>query len=128
MPACGTKQTYAMPAKSAGDLLRMMVDAFNTGSLDGVEMIVDGDYLDHQGLDGQPMRGPSGFKTVVAAARSGFHTLEVIVDDLIERDDRAAARLRWSGTRLSGQNDQRETIEWIRVRGTMAIEHWGGHI
>jgi hypothetical protein len=84
-----------MPAKCAGEVLRMMVDVFNTGSSDGVEVIVDGDYLDHQGLDGQPIRGPSGFEAVVAAARSGYDTLAVTVEDLIESEDHAAARLRW---------------------------------
>jgi hypothetical protein len=115
-----------MPPTSAGEVLRMMVDVFNTGSLDSVERIVDADYLDHQGLAGQPIRGPSGFKTVVAAARSGYDTLAVTVEDLIEAKDHAAARLRWRGTWISGQSDERETIEWIRVRRGMAIEHWGG--
>jgi predicted nucleotidyltransferase len=119
-------QTYAMPPRSAGEVLRMMVDAFNTGSSDSVEMIVDGDYVDHQGLAGQSIRGPSGFKAVVVAARSGYRTLDVTVEELIESEDHAAARLRWRGTRMSGQSDERETIEWIRVRREMAVEHWGG--
>jgi hypothetical protein len=122
----GIEHTQAMPTKSAGEVLRMMVDVFNTGNIDGVETIVDGDYLDHQGLAGEPIRGQSGFKTVVAAARSGYHTLVVTVEDLIESEDQAAARLRWRGTRMSGQSDERQTIEWIRLRREMAVEHWGG--
>jgi hypothetical protein len=58
----------------------MMVDVFKTGRFDDVEMIVDGGYLDHQELGGQPLRGPSGFKSVVPAARSGFDSLDVIVE------------------------------------------------
>lgn len=104
----------------------MMVDVFNTGRFDSVEMIVDGNYLDHQGLGGQRLLGPSGFKIVVAAARSGFDSLEVIVEDLIESQDQAVARLRWRGAGKSGQSGERVTIEWIRVRGEMAVEHWGG--
>jgi hypothetical protein len=104
----------------------MMVDVFNTGRFDSVEMIVDRGYLDHQGLRGQLLRGPSGFKTVVSAARSGFDSLDVIVEDLIESEDQAVARLRWKGAQKSGESVERETIEWIRVRGEVAVEHWGG--
>jgi hypothetical protein len=115
-----------MTPKSAGEVLRAMVDVFNTGRLDSVEMIVDGGYHDHQGLGGQPLRGPSGFKSVVSAARSGFDSLDVIVEALIESDDQAVARLRWKGSRKSGESEERETIEWIRIRGEVAVEHWGG--
>jgi hypothetical protein len=109
-----------------GDVLRMMVDVFNTGRVERVEMIVDPGYLDHQGLGGQPLWGPSGFKTVVSAARSSFDSLDVIVENLIESEDQAVARLRWREAGKSGENDERETIEWIRVRGELAVEHWGG--
>jgi SnoaL-like polyketide cyclase len=83
------------------------VDVFNTGRSDSVEMIVDRGYLDHQGLGGQPPRGPSGFQAVVSAPRSGFDSLDVVVGDLIESEDRAAARLRWMGARKSGESDER---------------------
>jgi hypothetical protein len=63
---------------------------------------------------------------VVSAARSGFDSLDVNVEDLIESEDEAVARLRWKGVGKSGERDERETIEWIRVRGETAIEHWGG--
>ena len=104
----------------------MMVDVFNSGRFDGVETIVDGGYVDYQGLGGQPLLGPSGFKSVVSAARSGFDSLNVIVEDLIETEDQAVARLRWKGARKSGESEERETVEWIRVRGEVAVEHWGG--
>ena len=73
------------------------------------------------------MTGTAGFTTVVTVARSGFDALEVVVEDLIEQADRAAARLRWHGTPKSGKPFQRETIEIIRVQDGLAIEHWGGH-
>ena len=104
----------------------MMVDVFNSGRFDGVETIVDGGYVDYQGLGGQPLLGPSGFKSVVSAARSGFDSLNVFVEDLIETEDQAVARLRWKGARKSGESEERETVEWIRVRGEVAVEHWGG--
>ena len=115
-----------VPRKDASAVMRAMVAAFNTGDVYDAAAAVHVDYVDHQGLGGAPMRGPTGFAAVVAAARSGYEELEVTIEDLIEDGDRAAARLRWSGIRSSGTRVDRETLEIIRVEGGKAIEHWGG--
>lgn len=107
-------------------MLRAMVAAFNTGQVGDVDAVVHADYLDHQGLDGAPIRGPSGFATVVARARSGYEDLDVTLEDLLEQGDRAAARLRWRAMRRSGEVVDRETLELIHVRDGLAVEHWGG--
>lgn len=106
--------------------MRAMVQAFDTGDTSSVELYVDPDYLDHQGLGGHRIRGVAGFVAVVAAARTGFSRLNVTVEDLISGPDRAAARLRWTGTRESGEDVVRETLEIVRIVGGRAIEHWGG--
>lgn len=103
-----------------------MVAMFSSGDVSEVETHVHADYFDHQGLGGQPIRGPSGFATVVAAARSDYEHLEVTVEDLITGADRAAARLRWHGTRLHGEVVRRETLEIVRIVDGRAVEHWGG--
>ncbi len=59
-----------------------MVAMFSSGDLSEIEAVVHRDYLDHQGLAGQPVRGPSGLATVVTAARSGYEHLQVTVEDL----------------------------------------------
>ena len=75
----------------------MMVSMFSTGDLSELEETVHPAHLDHQGLWGEPIRGPAGFASVVAAARAGFSNLDVTVEDLITKTNRAAARLQWSG-------------------------------
>lgn len=82
-----------------------MVTMFSTGDLSEVEETVHPDYLDHQGLHGEPIRGRAGFASVVAAARASFQSLSVTVEDLITSTDRAAARLQWSGIRPTGKSD-----------------------
>lgn len=105
-----------------------MVAAFDSGEIDAADDVVHDDYLDHQGLpDDRPIRGVKGFIRVVEAARSGYVDLSVEIADLIEGDDRAAARLVWSGTRKTGEAARRETIEIVRVTAGKAVEHWGGH-
>lgn len=98
---------------------------FSTGDLSDLQETVHSDYLDHQGLHGEPIRGPDGFASVVAAARAGFESLDVTVEDLIAGRDRVAARLRWSGLRTEGQVN-RQTLEIVRIEDGLAIEHWGG--
>lgn len=113
---------------TAADVMRAMVAAFDTGNVSQVEWVVHSEYLDHQGLpDERPITGVDGFIHVVGVARSAYTDLSVTVEDLIEGDDRAAARLAWKGVRRSGETARRETIEIVRVEAGRAIEHWGGH-
>jgi hypothetical protein len=111
--------------RSARQVLTAMVAMFNSGDVGGVDELVHAEYYDHQGLDGEPMHGPSGFARVVAVARSGYAVLDVTIEDLMEESDRAAARLRWRGVRRSGESVELETLEMIHVREGRAVEHWG---
>lgn len=103
-----------------------MVAMFKTGDVRDLEAVLHPDYLDHQGLGGQPLRGRDGFTTVVTAARRGCAVLDVTVEDLIEQADRAAARLRWVCVRATGESAERTTLEMVRIQDGLAIEHWGG--
>ncbi len=110
----------------AAAVLKAMVAMLSTGDLSDLEATVHHGYLDHQGLGGMPVYGPSGFAAVVAAARRGYERLEVVVEDLFEEPDRVAARLRWQGVRPSGETVERETVEIVRIEDGRAFEHWGG--
>lgn len=106
-------------------LMRKIVKMFETGDLSNVAAVIAGEYVDHQGVDGTPITGRDGFGRVVQAARAGFSELDVGVEDLIAEDDRVVARLRWRGTRPTGEWSSRETIEIIRFAAGRAAEHWG---
>ena len=109
-------------------VMQAMVEAFDTGEVHDLADIVDPEYLDHQGLPHvRPIRGADGFRQVVEAARSGYEDLSVQIMDVIEGEDRVAARLLWSGVRRNGLSAERETLEIVRVRDGRAVEHWGGH-
>lgn len=112
-------------SRKSGEVLVAMVAMFNTGDVADVEAVIDDDYVDHQGLDGRPLIGPDGFRAVVQAARSGYRALTVAIEDLVEQEGRAAARLRWRGVRRHGDVVERVTIEMVHVRDGRAVEHWG---
>ena len=108
--------------------MRAMVVAFDTGEVRELEHFVDASYLDHQGLPHiRPVEGVDGFRLVIELARSGYRDLSVEIADLIEGSDRCAARLVWTGVRRSGERDERETLEIVRVESGRAVEHWGGY-
>ena len=104
---------------------RKIVEAFSTGDLSRVESLFALDYVDHQGLGGHEMIGPSGFSDVVRAARTGYVDLAVRIDDLIAEGDKVVARLHWRGVRPAGEIVERETIEILRFVAGRAVEHWG---
>jgi len=112
--------------RTAGEVLAAMVSAFDSGRLDDVAEYVDAGYVDHQGLNGEEVHGATGFARVVEVARSSYDALAVKIEDLIEDDDRAAARLRWTGRRSNGEQTRRETLEIVHIRAGRAVEHWGG--
>jgi len=72
------------------------------------------------------MRGPAGFRQVVAVARRAVPHLDVTIEDLIAEGDRVAARLRWHGTQAAdGAIVDRETIDIVCFAHGQAVEHWG---
>lgn len=115
-----------MSTDGSGEILQRMVAMFDSGDLSALEATVHPDYVDHQGLDGEPMRGRAGFAEVVTTARAAYEDFAVTVEDLIEGADRAAARLRWRGRRDGGDLVEWETLEIIRLADGLAAEHWGG--
>jgi predicted ester cyclase len=111
--------------QSPSCVMRAMVEMFDTGDVEGVASIVSSEYVDHQGIGTGDIIGVEGFCQVVRIARGGLVSLDVVIEDLIAGDDRVAARLLWQGTRTNGEQEQRETIDIVRVADVLAIEHWG---
>lgn len=116
-----------MATDRAKAIMQAMVEMFATGDLAALTSTVAPNYLDHQGLGGQVIHGVEGFAQVVHVARLGYVSLEVSIEDLIAEGNRAVARIRWQGTRTTGEQVDRETIDIIRVADGRATEHWGAH-
>ena len=85
-------------------------------------------YVDHQGLRGEVMFGPDGFRTVVEAARAAYDRLYIDVSELKAQGDTISARFRWRGLRGSEQVADRETVEVLRIADGRVVEHWGTRI
>jgi hypothetical protein len=105
-------------------LTRQIVEIFDHGALDLIPSVIAPEYVDHQGLGEQEIRGPDGFRAVVEAARrdEGVH---VTVEDLVADEEKAAVRLRWYGVNQAGVVVTRETLDMLRFANGRLIEHWG---
>ena len=105
-------------------LTRKIVEIFDNGAFDLIPSVIAHEYVDHQGLGEQEIRGPDGFREVVEAARrdEGVH---VTVEDLVADDERAAVRLRWYGVDQAGVVVTRETLDMLRFANGRLVEHWG---
>ena len=115
-----------MAVQDVKELIRRMVEAFDRGDVSDVESFVGAGYVDHQGIGGEEIRGPKGFRRVVELARSSFADLSVSIEDLLADGDRVAVRLRWVGSQKSdGTVVKRETIDIVAVKSGKAVEHWG---
>ncbi len=104
-----------------------MIHMFATGDMALLPDTVSEAYRDHQGLAGVEVCGPSGFARVVEAARQ-LRDLEIGVEDMFAEDDRAVARIRWTGTLDDGTPLERKTIDIVRAADGLAVEHWGAQL
>ena len=121
-----------MDSQGNGEVMRRMVEVFNTGDLSVVDSLVSPDYVDHQGIDGVEKFGADGFSNVVTLARRAHPRLRVEVQELTVNGDRVAARPSWFESELvqnsisnKSYEAQRRTIETVRFAGGQAVEHWG---
>jgi len=110
-------------------VLRQICDMFSTGDASAADRVFAPEYVDHQGLRGEKIRGPAGFRRVVEAARSAYAALDVRFADMQTEGDRITARFHWLGTaKDGGRATERETAEVLRIAGGRVVEHWGTRV
>jgi predicted ester cyclase len=106
---------------------RAIIGILASGDLDAVSSAVAEEYIDHQGLGDVEIRGPHGFRRVVAAVQES-PDMRVTIEDIVAAEDKAALRLRWHGTTRAGRTVTRETLDLLRFADGRLIEHWGAEL
>jgi len=102
---------------------------FGTGDASAADRVFAPEYVDHQGLRGEEIHGPEGFRRVVEAARSAYAALDVRFADVQTEGDKITARFHWRGTaRDDGRATERETVEVLRLADGVVVEHWGTRV
>src|SRR5262249_31648762 len=108
------------------ELLQKIVEIFNTGELSEVDAIFSPNYIDHQKPPHIKVDGPEEFRLIVKGARRS-EPFNVTIQDVIEGENKIAARLHWFGNDRGNEID-RETIEILRIEDGLIVEHWGAEI
>ena len=108
-----------------GELMRRMVDFFNTGEVSGVPSVLSPKYLDHQGVGSGELVGPDGFASMVALSLTRHPQLRVEIAEMHVVGDVVVAKLNWSEPSETGHRTYRRTIEIVRFADGLAVEHWG---
>ena len=121
-----------MHSQDNSELMRRMVEVFNTGDTSVVELVVSPNYVDHQGIGGAEVFGADGFANVVTLARQAHPQFRVEIRELNTEGDKVTVRLVRSQPRAEispspkrVQETQRQTIEVVRFANGLAVEHWG---
>ena len=111
-----------------GELMRRMVDFFNTGDVSGVALVLSPEYLDHQGVGSGELVGPDEFASMVRLSREQHPQLSVEIAEMHIAGDVVVAKLNWSEPSATGHRTYRRTIEVVRFAGGLAVEHWGNRL
>ena len=108
-------------------------EVVNAGAIDRVDEFCTEDFVDHEEFPGIPP-DREGVKQFFSMMRSAFPDFRVEVEDVIVEGDKAAVRLRFTGTHEGEFMGVPPTHKRIDVEGVdflrlvdeeRAAEHWG---
>lgn len=101
----------------------MLFEAFNDGSLDAVDELIEPEYVGAQGDV-----GPAGLKSFVAGLRSAFPDIHYTLDDIVAEGDQVAVRWHWTGTHQGAFRGFRTTGKTIANTGAGVFRFHEGKI
>ena len=113
---------------------RWFEEVWNKGRAEAIDELFADDGIANGLADeqGEPLRGPSGFKPFFQKFRDAFPDIEVIVEDTVAEGDKVAARCRVRGTHKGeglGVAATNNPIEFtgiciVRIKDGQIAEAW----
>lgn len=100
---------------------RVVEEIWNRGELAVADTLFAGDYINHDGLITDLVRGPEAIKLSVAFYRTAFPDLQITIDELVAKRD--AVLLRWSA-RSGTLHGTLTGILVSRIAGGRIAESW----
>jgi steroid delta-isomerase-like uncharacterized protein len=117
----------APPAVGAAEQSRRLLEeSFNTGRFDLVHQLVAPGAQTHdpaQPASLRSLRGPQVLCDNIEMYRSGFPDVKIVVDDVIESDDKVVLRWHADGTHRGELQGLTPTGARVSVTG-ISIDHW----
>jgi steroid delta-isomerase-like uncharacterized protein len=113
--------------------MRRAYDRINEGDIDGFGDLIDEGFVEHEGAPGLPPT-KEGTLAFFRMLRTAFPDMHMEVEDLIASDDKAVARVSFTGTHRgeflgvpeTGNEVAVQVIDIMRFDGAgLVCEHWG---
>lgn len=114
-------------------LVRRFYDEIvNERKLELIDELVSPDFVEHEEFPGLAA-GRDGIKEFFGIMLDAFPDMRFEVEDIITTEDTAVVRLRMRGTHqgtfmdipATGKKIDVATIDWVRIRDGVVVEHWG---
>lgn len=102
---------------------RQIDELWNKGNLDAADECFTPDFVGHDPVNPEEIRGPDGFRQSVAATRSAFPNFHVEIIDQVAEGDKVVTRYVTSGTHQGELPGIRPTGKRIEVAG-MGIDYF----
>lgn len=77
---------------------RFQEEVIDGGDLDRVDEFLADDYVGHSLAVPEDVRGPDGYRELIAGVRAGFPDFEATVEDLLVEDQKVVQRVTITGT------------------------------
>jgi len=112
---------------------RWFEDVWNRRDASAIPLLLAADGVAHGlGANGEDLVGPEGFLPFHTAFTSAFADLQMVLDDLIEEDDRIAVRWHTTGTLTghglgiapTGKSMSISGMTIVRVQNAQIAEGW----
>ncbi|UCC75023.1 MAG: ester cyclase [Gemmatimonadota bacterium] len=104
---------------------RFIEEVWNKGNLSVLDEVYTADYV-YRGPGGQEIKGPEGFKQVVAMYRAAFPNLHCTVEDQVAEGDKVATRWSLRGTHEAELMGIAATGNQVVMLGTVIHRFAGG--
>ena len=113
--------------------MRQFYDYVNAGDVEGFASLISDDMVEHEETPGFPPT-KEGVKQFFMAFRAAFPDLRMDAEDVIASGDRAAARIRVTGTHqgefmgipATGKAIDVQAVDIVRFNDEgLGAEHWG---
>jgi steroid delta-isomerase-like uncharacterized protein len=117
-----------VPDSPASVFRRLAEEVLNANNLDAIDDLVAPDYIDHTGGG----NGPDGYRETIEFVRQMFPDLHMRIDDMVEQDDKVAARFtvtathrgEFMGIPATGKRVSWQGIGIVRVVDGKMAERW----
>ena len=135
---CSTETTETTKGAGAESVNKANVEAvfnsFMTGNVDGLEKLVDQNFVEHTPPPGFDVNGLENFKKWVTINHNAFPDLKMTILDIVDQGDLVMVHYNWKGTNTGDMGpDMPATnkavdcngVDVMKFKDGKCTEHWG---